>query len=288
MVARGANIPEELPMSSTWISRPAVLWVLYEAPDVPARLLSTLLVMAVYAGNDGKGTYPSAATVAQLTRKSDRQAERDLHELEKRKLLRRGNQRLVAHIRSDRRPVVYDLPMPSRGDTHDTSSRGDIYDAPHANGVTPMTSRGDIQGPDGVSPMSDEEALKRAGRGERGAVGATPPLASDEEPVPLADLLAQVRSTAAVAQQAQRQGRPIIGNSAFYERQFIILDEVGADGKHQGICCGTAADMGEMAAILESLDALDAELQHIGLQSGHHGDHGDDPARYTDDEGPEG
>jgi hypothetical protein len=89
-----------------------VLWVLYEAPDVPPRLLSTLLVFASFAGADGKGSHPSVSAVAMLTRKSERQARYDIARLVELKLLVPGDQRAVARIRADRRPVVYDLPMP--------------------------------------------------------------------------------------------------------------------------------------------------------------------------------
>ena len=123
-----------------WLGKAAVLWVLYEAPDVPAHLLATLLAVAAHAGPDGKGAYISVSTVAELTRKTESQARRDLHALEKLKLLHRGNQRLTAHIRPDRRPVVYDLPVPERGSTH-APPRGN-----------------------GVAPVRQEEFLKNSGR----------------------------------------------------------------------------------------------------------------------------
>src|ERR1035441_7610959 len=95
-----------------WLSKAAVLWALYEAPDVPARLVSTLIAVAVYAGEDGSGAYPSGATVAMLTRKSESQAKRDMAECERLGLLLPGDGRIVEDIRADRRPKVYDLPMP--------------------------------------------------------------------------------------------------------------------------------------------------------------------------------
>jgi hypothetical protein len=107
-----------------WLSKPAVLWAVYEAPDVPSHLLATLMVVAMHTGSDGTGAYISASTVATLTRKTESQAKRDLRKLEGLKLIRRGNQRLVAHIRPDRRPVVYDLPMPERGSTDATPYNG--------------------------------------------------------------------------------------------------------------------------------------------------------------------
>jgi hypothetical protein len=97
--------------SARWLSKSAVLWALHDAPDVPPRLVSTLIAVAAYAGADGRGSYPSGATVAMLTRKSESQAKRDMAELEKLGLLQPGDERIVKDIRADRRPKVYDLPL---------------------------------------------------------------------------------------------------------------------------------------------------------------------------------
>jgi hypothetical protein len=159
----------------SWLSKPAVEWVLYEAPDVPPHLLATLLVVAVHTDTGGKGSYISAAAVAELTRKDERNAKRDLRALEKLGLLKRGNQRAAAHIRPDRRPVVYDLPVPPRGGAHDTPSRGGAD-------VTPSRPRGGAQGlagwrtgSSGVAHTSPEEVLNRTGRGAAADEAASPP-----------------------------------------------------------------------------------------------------------------
>src|SRR5262249_51482293 len=68
-------------VAGRWPSKPAVLWALYDAGDVPAHLLSTLLVYAVHAGTDGRGAHPSAATVATLTRKTERIAKYNIAQL---------------------------------------------------------------------------------------------------------------------------------------------------------------------------------------------------------------
>ena len=159
-------------MPGKWLSKPAVTWVLDDAPDVPAHLVAALLAVARYADQDGRGAHPSAATVAEVTRKSERQAKRDLAELVQRGLLARGDQRIVAHIRGDKRPAVYDLAMP-RGDMHDTP--------PDGHGVTSMTARGDIQGRHGVSPMTPKEVQKTSGRRAR-ANGADAPRAPAPKP----------------------------------------------------------------------------------------------------------
>jgi helix-turn-helix protein len=151
-----------------WLSKAAVLWVLDDAAAVPPQLVSTLLAVARYAGEDGRGAHPSATTVARHTRKTERQAKRDLGELVRLGLLLRGDQELVKEVRADRRPTVYDLAMP-RGVTDVT---------PPANGVTHRVGRGDTQGQHGVSPMSPEEILKTS-RTSRPPGGPSQPLSAN-------------------------------------------------------------------------------------------------------------
>ena len=139
-----------------WLSKPAIVWALYEAPDVPARLVSTLVAVAVYADADGCGAYPSGATVAMLTRKSESQAKRDIAELEKLGLLLPGDWRIVKDIRADRRPKVYDLPMP-RGASERPPSRG-------SRGASGYRT-GRIGEQNGGHPDAPEEFLKNSGKG---------------------------------------------------------------------------------------------------------------------------
>lgn len=155
-------------MGGTWLGKAAVLWALDEAPDVPASLVSTLVAVARYAGTDGRGAHPSASTVASHTRKSESQAKRDLAALEKAGLLLRGDPRVVASIRADRRPSVYDLPMP-RGSTGDTPSDG--------HGVAPMHARGSTHARDGVAPVLPEKNRKSSRRGTLPSSGPPAPRA---------------------------------------------------------------------------------------------------------------
>jgi hypothetical protein len=83
-----------------------------EAGGVPAHLVSTLLVYARHADQDGRGTHPGCSAVARQTRKSRAQAKKDTAELEGLGLLVPGDQDLVKDIRAGRRPKVYDLAMP--------------------------------------------------------------------------------------------------------------------------------------------------------------------------------
>jgi hypothetical protein len=72
---------------------------------------STLYALANYAGPDGRHTYPSIDTLAHDAECSTATIRRDLRELVKAGWIRRGDQAHVAHIRGDRRPVVYDIAM---------------------------------------------------------------------------------------------------------------------------------------------------------------------------------
>lgn len=171
-------------MSNTWLGRNAVLWALDEAPGLPANLVATLIALARYADQDGRGAHPSAATIAAHIRKTEGQAKRDLAALQKLGLISRGNQRSVAHIRRDRRPVAYDLAMP-RGSTDATPSA--------RNGVAPVQPRGSTQARHGVAPMPPEEIRNTSGIGERDAESATAPLARAADPTHISATVDQLR-----------------------------------------------------------------------------------------------
>ena len=95
------------------MSLQAMLWAL-QAPEAAqasdgARLV--LISLADAATADGSAAWPSARTIAEGLVVSVRTVRRRLEELEERGLIRRGDQRLVGHLRADRRPTVYDLAM---------------------------------------------------------------------------------------------------------------------------------------------------------------------------------
>lgn len=92
----------------------ALTWALEDAPDVPPHLVATLLGLANHADRDGRGAYPSQATLARYARKAERNVRADLRGLETRGLIRRGDQRYTAHLPPDRRPTVWDLAMERR------------------------------------------------------------------------------------------------------------------------------------------------------------------------------
>ena len=87
-------------------------WVETEAPvaDVYERVI--LLVLAGRADLDGSNSYPSQDTMARSALCDTETVKRRLRAMQRRGLIARGDQRLVAHIRKDRRPVVYDVLIP--------------------------------------------------------------------------------------------------------------------------------------------------------------------------------
>jgi DNA-binding transcriptional MocR family regulator len=79
-------------------------------PGVPGRLRATLVILALYAQDmDGRGMYPSWATLARSMGVSVNTAGRNLEELERLGFIRRGDQKLTHRLPPGRRPIVYDL-----------------------------------------------------------------------------------------------------------------------------------------------------------------------------------
>lgn len=95
----------------TYMSMQAMVWALEHAPDVPAQALGVLMGLANHADEQGRGAYAGQELLAEYARKSDRQARTDLTRLEEAGLIRRGDQSLVAHLRADKRPVVWNLAL---------------------------------------------------------------------------------------------------------------------------------------------------------------------------------
>lgn len=207
-------------MSGKWLSQAAVHWALFEADGVPARLVSALVAVAMHADEHGRGAWPSASTVAAITRKSEAQAKKDMHELEKLGLLRTGDRRLVMHMRADRRPNVWDLAMPERGASRRTPSSGGGGDRGSSERTPRTVPRGSsgtetgfIWDQNGVRPDEREEFLKNSGTGAPPArvAGAgdgtpetqTPAPPGDREPVDVGAEIARAK-----ARLAALNGRP--------------------------------------------------------------------------------
>jgi hypothetical protein len=191
-------------MAERWVNRDAVEWVLYEA-DVCGDQFPVLLVVASFTDAKGCGAYPAHSLVALLARQSRSKVSRDLAELVKQGQLRRGDWRRVVHIRSDRRPKVYDLPDKYRAwlargvrTTPRKPPRGISSDT---NGVSDTTERG--------VTLTPEEILKISGKAGRAdaqpSAASTPPpdiadapFAPSTKPPPEADeILSRFRRRAA-------------------------------------------------------------------------------------------
>ncbi len=108
---------------STWISVPALAWAFDDAP-VPNELLTTLLAVARYTDEEGKGARPSMATIARVAGKSPNQARADIRRLEELELIRPGDQNLAAHLKHGQRPVVYDVNLDLKGSRPVRDRRG--------------------------------------------------------------------------------------------------------------------------------------------------------------------
>jgi hypothetical protein len=126
-----------------------------------------LLCLANYAGSNGAGAFPSAATLALDTGLSERTVRYKLNDLEEAGLIQEGNQAIAAvHIdRHDRRPVVYDLQL-SRGANPAPRAKRGANDATgcksQQNGVQPETERGAVSAPNtSLNHQVTEQQLQR-------------------------------------------------------------------------------------------------------------------------------
>ena len=123
--------------------------------DSTAKLL--LIVLADYANDEGMA-WPSVKTMAEETEKSERSIQLLLRKLEQMRLIRKGNQKLVAKYAKGRRPVVYKLfPTAKKGETpvNATVERGETHFTPETGctGETHFTPRVKPTSPEGCNPL---------------------------------------------------------------------------------------------------------------------------------------
>lgn len=142
------------------MSHQAVQWVLATAQDVPASCVAVLIGLAWHADQDGRGAYPGEQTLANYARKTVRQVRRDLRELQRIKLIEEGDQTMASHLRADRRPTVYDLPIDRTPMSARSPTTGRAHPPAEPHDRTPVTERPDIQGHHDRTPMSAEESSK--------------------------------------------------------------------------------------------------------------------------------
>lgn len=83
--------------------------------SIEALPFRVLLLLANAASADGTRAFLAKSTIADELEVSQESVRRAFRTLESSRLIRRGDQRFVAHIQGNRRPVVYDLAMPRAG-----------------------------------------------------------------------------------------------------------------------------------------------------------------------------
>lgn len=125
------------------MSLKAITWVLESSGVQEHGDFRLLIALADRAHDDGSSAYPAVAWLAKRMSRSERTVLRGLERLKEAGVIRLGDQDLVSHFRPDRRPVVYDIVMDSRGVTSDdgvsllTKRDAERGDSSVQNGVTP-------------------------------------------------------------------------------------------------------------------------------------------------------
>lgn len=160
-----------------WFNAAAVEWAMYESPpDLPSGTRWTLAMVASFAREDGRGAYPAVDTLRRLTGRSERTIRNDLDLLADRKLLWPGDRRLVARLRADRQPDVYDLSAEAREFIAVQRERGAVFaprksergakaaPRPASHGVQKTSPRGAK-----TAPKKNEEKNYSAPRSKRRA-----------------------------------------------------------------------------------------------------------------------
>lgn len=185
-----------------------MLWALYDAPtdDIPPTAFRVLLVLADHASDDGTAAFPSRASIAMRLRCSERTVQRHFAALREAGLIIDGDQRLVSHLRANRRPTVYDLPLWIRGDIDDSPTGETERVAPGAPGETDTAGLGRQKRRSGETPGVSQNRPKpsRTSRVREARLALCPRCGSDHDqtttgcppmgppPRPLADLVAEV------------------------------------------------------------------------------------------------
>lgn len=121
--------------------------------------LRVLMALADNAHHDGTSAWEGAKALAERLHISERTVERATATLQEVGLIRLGDQREVSHFRADRRPVVWDLDMPTTR-TRPVEDYIDLRDSPKSS----QAPRADRQqgsapsGPTGSGPRADRNA----------------------------------------------------------------------------------------------------------------------------------
>lgn len=209
--------------------------------DASAR--HVLLCLANYAGQDGRGAFPSAEQLAEDTGLSERTVRYKLDLLEEMGLITRGNQAIAAAYigRKDRITNVYDLQLKrgavaAPGEGTGCSSQ--------QNGVQTTTERGAAAAPNTSGNQEQNQEQGREGAASAsGEAGSADPKPSTGKPkarvkgLSLADMLAmaataEIELPERVAEDFQQHrincGAPL--NSSIWADQLVELAKCQVNG----------------------------------------------------------
>jgi hypothetical protein len=126
-----------------------ILWAFKVAPVRDGIEKLVLQTLCDHADEDGCNAYPAQLTIAERAMSDARTVRKRLAELERRGLIRRGDQGAVNHLPPDRRPVVWEVMIPytAFGDGIDTVNRWRA-----TKGRPPITPKNRPPLPDAPSP----------------------------------------------------------------------------------------------------------------------------------------
>lgn len=143
----------------------ALEWALDARQTGPlaAEVRLVLVALADHADPAGRGAYCSAPTIAARLGCTVRSVRRSITALEDAGVIGLGDQQLVAHIRKDRRPVVWDLAL---------DGRHVLLELDGELGAEPYDR--DRHGVHAVTPTSPREAPRGDVRGRHGVTRASP------------------------------------------------------------------------------------------------------------------
>lgn len=152
----------------------AMVWAMRQTIVTAPTSRHVLLCLANYAGEDGRGAFPSVATLSRQTGLSERSVQNHLRKLEELGAITRGDDRIAASYiwRGDRRPTVWSLSVSQehpatsrdipRGAAPAPRERGADDDIKPDNGVQITTERGAAPAPDTSYNLKQEQELAGA------------------------------------------------------------------------------------------------------------------------------
>lgn len=157
----------------------ALSWLANDAPGVKPHWIGTLFGLCNAADGEGKGARPSQATLAWSARKDERAVRDDLRGLEGAGLIRKGDQRMVAHLPPDKRPVVWDIalelkrdPRPEPGKPGRPAKKRGGPEIPPEPETPPVSAQsGGATDPGGSVDPPVSDLRKQAPDGKRGGPG---------------------------------------------------------------------------------------------------------------------